>query len=210
MFGITIARAISRKNDTLLGKIIYIDPGHGGKDNGASYGGILEDEINLKISGYVIEQLIDYGGYVLTSRTNDYDLSSLYDKNKKRADLIGRVRQINISKADIFVSIHLNSYLSEVINGAQVFYQNKEKSKVLAENIQKHLNVMTNNSKKVKKGDYYILNKSVQPGVIVECGFLSNTKEREKLVDDEYQKKIAKKIVQGIIDYFAYIEIAKL
>lgn len=210
MFGITLAKAINSKNETLLGKIIYIDPGHGGKDNGASYGGVLEDEINLKISGYIIEQLIDYGAYVLTSRTNDYDLSNIYDKNKKRSDLINRVKQINNSRVDIFVSIHLNSYPSESINGAQVFYQDNDDSKVLAENIQNSLNVITNNSKKVKYGDYYILNKSIQTGVIVECGFLSNTIERDKLVQGEYQKKIAKKIVQGIIGYFAYVEIAKL
>ena len=202
-FSISTIKASGRKCEYLIGKVIYIDAGHGGKDNGASFSGVLEDEINLKIAGYVIENLIDIGAYVLTSRTGDYDLSNIYDKNKKRNDLINRVRHINDSKADLFISIHLNSYSSETISGAQVFHQRSEESKVLAQEIQKSLNVLTTGkNRNVKIGDYYLLNKTKSTGVIVECGFLSNSKERDLLVKGDYQRKIAKKITEGIIKYF--------
>ena len=111
VFSVVVVKSIGYK-ENLIGKTIYVDAGHGGLDNGASFDGVLEDEINLKISGYILERLVDLGAYVLTSRTSDYDLSSMYDKNKKRNDLINRVKQINQSRVDIFVSIHLNSFPS--------------------------------------------------------------------------------------------------
>ena len=191
-----------KSNEVLFDKVIYVDAGHGGKDNGASFDGVLEDEINLKISNYVVEILIDYGAYVLTSRTSDYDLSNMYDKNKKRKDLINRTRLINNSKADLFVSIHLNSFPSTSVMGSQVFYQNNERSKKLANSIQNQLNELMNSKKRViKKGDYYILNKTNTLGVLVECGFLSNALERANLIQEDYQRKIAYKIVRGMIEY---------
>lgn len=203
-FFVTVAKGKSNINDALFGKVIYVDAGHGGKDNGASFNGVLEDEINLKIAGYIIENLLDWGAYVLTSRTNDYDLSDNYDKNKKRHDLINRVNQINKANVDLFVSVHLNSYSSESVKGGQVFYQNNDKSKMLANIIQDNLNELSSSKdRKIKKGDYYILNESKQTGVLVECGFLSNDNERNLLTKDSYQKKVAKKISIGIIEYFA-------
>lgn len=193
-------------NKNLFSKIIYIDAGHGGKDNGASFNGVVEDEINLKIAGYIVENLIDLGVYVLTSRTSDYDLSNIYNKNKKRVDLLNRVKQINNSKPDLFLSIHLNSYSSGLIRGGQVFYQKNDNSKQLADSIQKKLNVLSiGKDRKIKEGDYYLLNKTNPIGVLIECGFLSNDEERSKLVSVDYQKKIAKKIVEGIVDYFSIL-----
>lgn len=190
-------------SNNLFGKIIYVDAGHGGKDNGASFHGVVEDEINLKIAGYIVENLIDLGVYVLTSRTSDYDLSSLYNKNKKRVDLLNRVKQINESNPDLFLSIHLNSYSSESISGAQVFHQKNDNSRSLADSIQQKLNVLSNGKKrKIKEGDYYLLNNSNPVGVLIECGFLSNEEERNKLVTSDYQRKIAKKVIEGIVNYF--------
>lgn len=202
MFSIIIVKATTYK-ESLIGQTIYVDAGHGGKDNGASFEGVLEDEINLKIAGYVIENLMDLGAYVLTSRTSDYDLSNIYDKNKKKNDLINRVRQINDSKVDIFVSIHLNSYSSSNVSGAQVFYQKTDSSKLLAQTLQENLNTLnTSKDRKIKFGDYYILNKSHITGVIVECGFLSNAADRTNLTKPSYQQKVAGKITKGIIQYF--------
>lgn len=201
-FFTTVAKGKSCAKHTLFSKVIYIDAGHGGKDNGASFDGVLEDEINLKIAGYIMRDLIDLGAYVLTSRTGDYDLSNIYDKNKKRIDLINRVKQINSAKVDLFVSVHLNSFSSSNIKGAQVFSQINEKSKNLANSIQDRLNILIDKDKKVKKGDYYILDKTNRIGVLVECGFLSNKDERNLLLKDSYQQKISKSIVLGIVDYF--------
>ena len=199
--GYTIIRSKSY-NKVLVNKIIYIDPGHGGKDNGASFYGVLEDEINLKISGFIIEMLMDNGGYVLTSRTSDYDLSSVYDKNKKRSDLLKRVNLINSSKADLFISVHLNSYSSSNVKGGQVFFQNSNSSENLAQFIQNNLNELSNDDKQIKRGNYYILNNTGVIGVLIECGFLSNGEERNNLLKESYQRKIASKIVKGIVEYF--------
>ena len=201
-FFVTVVKGRETEKEFLFGEVVYVDAGHGGKDNGASFSGVLEDEINLKISGYVIGLLIDLGAYVLTSRTGDYDLSNIYDKNKKRQDLINRVSQINEGKVDLFVSIHLNSFSSSSVSGAQVFSQTNDQSKSLACLMQERLNILMNRDKKVKTGDYYILNKTNRTGVLVECGFLSNEIERNLLLKSEYQQKIAKSVVLGIVDYF--------
>ena len=194
--------ALNKEQFSLVGKTILIDAGHGGKDNGASIDDVMEDNINMKISGYLFEFLIDSGAYVLMSRTGDYDLASLYQKNRKREDLNNRVKYINHSRPDIFISVHLNTYSSDAVSGAQVFYQENETSKKLAESIQNRLNVLCNKVRKTKRGDYFILNKSNYTGVLIECGFLSNPIERIRLNDDSYQKKIASKIKLAVIDYF--------
>lgn len=194
--------AHKKEESTLIGKTIFIDAGHGGKDDGASADGVLEDYINLKISGYLYEALIDSGAYVLVSRTSDYDLASMYQKNRKREDLKNRVKYINASKTDLFISIHLNAYKTDSVNGAQVFFQDNIKSNLLATHIQNQLNKITKKERKIKKGDYYILNNSTRVGVLVECGFLSNELERKKLNTEEYQRQIAKMIKKGIVDFF--------
>lgn len=204
-FAVIKIKAYKDKEDCLFGKIIYIDAGHGGKDNGANVDDVLEDEINLKISGYLLETLIDSGATVLMSRTNDYDLAFLYQKNRKKEDLNNRVKYINSSKPDLFVSIHLNTYPSLNVEGAQVFYQNNEQSKNLANFIQTELNKLTNKERKTKNGDYFLLNKTNFTGILIECGFLSNNGERLKLNQKQYQMKIAKKIKEGIVNYFYYL-----
>ena len=195
-------KAQKNKNSMLIDKIIYIDAGHGGKDNGACVDNVLEDSINLAISNYLLEELMNAGAYVLASRTNDYDLASMYQKNRKREDLNNRVKYINNSKPDIFISVHLNTYPSNSVSGGQAFYQNNDKSKALAETIQNNLNKINKKDKKSKKGDYFILNNSKPVGVLVECGFLSNNDEREKLTSEKYQRQIARIIKVGIVDYF--------
>ena len=191
-----------KEQNSLFGKIIYIDAGHGGKDNGANVDNVLEDNINLNISVFLAQSLIDLGANVMMSRTSDYDLASMYDKNRKRTDLLNRVKYINKYKPDVFVSIHLNTYTSSNIKGPQVFYQNSESSKSLSNIIQKNLNNMTNNMRISKFGDYFILNSSKYTGVLVECGFLSNDEERIQLSDASYQKKIAYNIKNSLVEYF--------
>ena len=194
--------AASKREKFIVGKTVYIDAGHGGKDNGACVDSVLEDEINLKISSFLLEKLVDLGAYVLTSRSDDYDLASMYQKNRKREDLNNRVKYINNSKPDVFISIHLNTYPSNDVNGAQVFYQSNENSKSLAQFVQDELNVVAKRERKIKMGDYFILNNTNYLGILIECGFLSNNEERKKLVNSNYQEKIANRIKNGIINYF--------
>lgn len=202
-FSFVIIKAkISYAEYSLINKIIFIDPGHGGKDNGAGVDGVIEDNINLNISKYLMEILINNGAQVFISRTGDYDLASLYQSNRKREDLSKRVKYINKIKPDIFLSIHLNTFSLSSVKGAQVFFQKNDKSKKLADCVQNRLNMLTKENKKTKIGDYFILNNSDSVGVLIECGFLSNQKEREKLNNEKYQKKIANKVVEGVVDYF--------
>lgn len=192
------------ENKVLDNKIIYIDAGHGGKDNGASVDGVLEDSINLSIGGFLLEELIDDGAYVLMSRTNDYDLASMYQTNRKREDLKKRVKYINDGKVDLFVSVHLNTYSSSNVNGGQVFYKKDDHSKILADMIQLEMNNLSGKNKNTKNGDFYILNNTIPTGVLIECGFLSNERERKLLNTSDYQRKVAKAIKKGIVNYFNY------
>lgn len=188
--------------EILNGYIIYVDAGHGGNDNGAYNNDVFEDSINLNISKLLVKDLLDKGAYVYTSRDGDYDLANVYDKNRKNKDLKRRVDLINHIKPNIFLSIHLNTFPNENVKGGQVFYQNNENSKLLANYLQDELNYLSKKSKKPKLGDYYLLNKTTVTGVIVECGFLTNSEDLSNLVKEEYQEKMVKTISKGIFNYF--------
>mgnify|MGYP002409965147 CR=1 FL=1 len=189
--------------------VVVIDAGHGGRDPGASGNrGVTEEEINLKIA-LKLRRLIDQGGgTAIMIREDD---SGLYTEGgnikgtRKNEDLRNRHALINSCGADIFISIHLNSFPQSQYYGAQTFYmKNDDKSKKLAENIQEELIKVLDrgNERKAKSIDtIYILKNNNMPGALVECGFLSNHEE-EKLLDDEhYQEKIAWSIFTGIIRY---------
>lgn len=186
----------------LLGQIIFIDPGHGGKDNGTSFDNILEDEINLKICKLMFETFINEGAICYISRNSDYDLSDMYSKNHKLDDLKKRVNYIDSLNSTLFISMHLNSYPSPLVNGIQVFYQkDNEKSKILANILQSKLNTLNNKDKPCKVGDYYLLNNTTTTGVLIEYGFLSNNEDRKKLLNDKYLQKIINKIKDSLYEY---------
>ena len=124
----------------LLGKVIYIDPGHGGKDPGAMYGKLKESDLNLQISLKLEEELEKQGAIVYLTRYGDYDLSSNNAELRKRSDLSRRANVINNSNADLYLSIHLNSDASSIWSGAQVFYvDTNEKNKYIAQLFQEEL-----------------------------------------------------------------------
>lgn len=195
-----IAVAGSNKMN-LDGYVIYVDAGHGGKDNGAFNNQILEDEINLKISKKIIKELVESGAVVYTSRDGDYDLARNYDKNRKAKDLKKRAELINMTNPQLFVSVHLNTFPDSSVEGGQVFHQNSEESKELASIIQERFNNLSNKNKKPKLGDYYLLNKTKSVGVIIECGFLTNQKDLSNLVKDSYQEEIAQIISKSIYEF---------
>lgn len=193
----------NNKHVSLFGVNIVIDPGHGGKDNGTCYDGVLEDEINLSIATKLMNICIEDGAISSLTRVDDYDLASQYAKNRKREDLKKRVEFINSSGADYFVSLHLNSYPSnKSVYGPMVYYKgNDDISKNMAINVMNSLNELTKTSKPIHPEDFYLFKHTNAPGILVECGFLSNYKERELLLDDKYQEKIAKTIYKGLDDY---------
>lgn len=190
-----------------LTHVIFIDPGHGGKDNGTHYNDIFEDELNLKLATIIYEDIINDGGICYLSRVNDYDLSSMYAKNHKIEDLNKRIKYISESKSSLFISLHLNYYSSDKVNGLQVFYQkNNKDSEMLANIMQNILNKENKKDKKSKIGDYYILNNCNTTGVLIEFGFLSSEYDRKRLLDEKYLKKLSKLIQKGINEYLSGID----
>lgn len=186
----------------LGGVVLLIDAGHGGKDNGAMVEGVMEQEINLAISLKLKTALETQGATVVLTRDGAYDLASDGATNRKREDMKKRVDMINEEPTDLFISVHLNSYPNVAVHGAHAFYQkDHEASKAFAQIIQKHFNALTNDEKESKVGDYYILNNSMRPGILVECGFLSNQEERNKLIDPRYQEQLADAMCQSVLEY---------
>lgn len=192
----------------LSGKIIIIDPGHGGPDGGAvSKAGVIEKEVTLAISIYLRDLLQQSGALVLMTRETDIELASEEAKRagrRKVEDLKNRVTMINDSDADLLISIHLNSIASPRWRGSQTFYHPQyAESEEIALFIQDELiRNLTNTNRKAKKNqDLFILRQSKVPGVIVEVGFLSNPGESALLETADYQKSVAMSIYQGILRY---------
>lgn len=184
----------------LLGKTIYLDAGHGGVDAGANYKDILEKDINLSIVKILASKLENMGATVYLTRYDDYDLSNIGVKYRKKSDLYNRAKIINESDAEIYISIHLNSTTSSVWSGAQVFYDDVcSENILLAQSIKEALKT----DREISEIKTMYFNRLVQKtGVLVEVGFLSNSKDRNNLINEEYQEKISDMIITGIINYF--------
>ena len=182
----------------LLGKIIVVDVGHGGKDPGTVFGDIYEKDINLKISLELEKELSKFGATVLLTREGDYDLSSANAIWRKKSDFDNRIKFINESRADLYLSIHLNYLQDAFYNGIQVFgtKEHLEFAKIVQNNLNKNLN--SNRDAKLIPRDTYMYNKLNPKGVLIESGFLSNVKERNLLITREYQKKVAKEIATSV------------
>lgn len=189
---------------SLLGKVIYIDPGHGGTDPGAIYKEIYESDINLSISKKLYDILLKQGAIVYMTRDGDYDLSVTNALNRKRSDLSRRANAINSSMCDLYISIHLNAEESSTWYGAQVFYDDiNPENKKIAEIIQQEFTKTLNTKREYKEIDDMYLHKRVErPGILAEVGFLTNPNERYLLMQDYYQQKIALTIYNGIEKYF--------
>ncbi len=187
----------------LSGKLIIVDAGHGGADPGTSSGTTYEKDINLKISKYLELELVKMGAEVILTRDNDYDLSSPNATYRKKSDFDNRIKLINESKGDMYVSIHLNYLNDSSYSGPQVFYNNDE-NKEIAMVFQETLNKVLNGNRQIKKipSKTYMYDKLTIPGVLIECGFLSNYTEKNKLESSSYQQKIAQAIADAIINYY--------
>ena len=188
---------------SLLGKCIYLDPGHGGRDSGAISKYFYEKDMNLILSKKLERELVSKGAYVFMTRDGDYDLSKS-TINKKRDDLYRRVLMINQSGCDLYVSMHLNASPSSRWSGIQIFYSNVlEENKVVADVI---TNTMKSNMKNVRdvrrENGYYMYSKLRVPGVLIEAGFVSNSNDNYKIRQEKYQDILVHNIVLGIENYF--------
>lgn len=188
---------------------IVLDPGHGGEDGGATANGIVEKDINLSISNMLYEIFKTSGYNVVTTRTTDTmtDTYGESQRERKVSDMKNRLEIYNQSENNIVLSIHQNMFTQEKYSGTQLFYSvNNPESALLAESIRKSVvtYLQPDNTRETKAAtkDIYLLHNATTPSVIVECGFISNAQEAEKLKSKEYQKKLAYSIFTGFINYY--------
>jgi N-acetylmuramoyl-L-alanine amidase len=194
----------------LTGKVIVVDPGHGGPDGGAvSRDGLVEKEVALRIALYLRDYLQEAGALVIMTREDDTDLASPDTsrlRRRKTEDLMRRVELVKEKNADVLISIHLNSIPTPRWSGAQTFYNPvREENRRLAVLIQSELKRQLGNTDRLakQKGDVYILKESPVPTALVEVGFLSHPGEAAMLATESYQKKVAAAIYSGMIRYSA-------
>lgn len=195
-------QVISAQSLPLQDTIIMVDPGHGGRDSGTYYGEIYEKDINLEISKTLAQELSKQGAIVYMTRKRDIDLSSIYDSAKKRGDLYRRLLMIKEKKSDLYISIHINWYDDITLKGAEVLYNEiNENNKKLARSIMTQFKNDLKSTRTIKTTDLYMYRNTTTPGVLVECGYLSNPTERKQLQDKKYQQLLSSSITKGIIDY---------
>ena len=192
-------------NNVKTKKIVIIDPGHGGIDVGTvGIDGSLEKNINLSISLDLYDYLMVSGINTVLTRDGDYEVYKAGEKRTK-SDLYNRMDFINSVPDSILISIHQNHFENEAEGGTQVWFSpNDEISPTLADKILRSVkkNIQPENKRenKVSDNSYYILYKAQKPSVMVECGFVSNKNENNKLQDKEYQKDMAYSILAGICE----------
>lgn len=193
----TYLRLINQTGSAVQGRIIIIDPGHGGKDPGASKASAVEKIIVLNTANKLKNKLEAAGAIVKMTRTGD-----------TYPTLTDRVAFAKNNYGEIFISIHVNSATSESAKGTETFYsvtnnENEKEDLALATNINNQ--IVKNAGMKdrgVKRADYVVIKGLTMPSVLVELGFVSNSEDRSKLVDDKYVDIFAQSIYNGVVQYY--------
>ena len=196
------------KNDSVT---VIVDAGHGLPDGGAvGAGGTVEQEINLKIAEKVREVLEAKGINVIMTRETPYSLSASKNasiREMKIEDMKKRMQIMKKSNADLFISIHMNSYKTSSAKGLRIFYaHNFEDIKPLAENIQSRMSDVTGAKMSVVKTadtKLFLMKNPPVASILVECGFLSNPEEEQNLCNDGYQSRLAWAISDAVEKYYA-------
>ncbi len=191
--------------------VVVLDAGHGGIDGGAEgiNSKVKESELNLKIC-FLLKELFENSNFkVVMTRSEDVGLYGDTSEGFKKRDLIKRVQIANASSANVFISVHLNTYKGKSRRGAQVFFKRGDlNSQSLADNIQTELNLLKESKRMYDAitGDYYLLNNVKCTSVIVECGFLSNPEEEKLLLSEDYRKQLANSIYKGSLRYLLNLQ----
>ena len=191
--------------------VVILDPGHGGVDGGAQGNGIVEKEVNLAIAKKVREFCVLFGFEVQMTRQEDI---SIHDEGKetiraqKNSDLKNRLAMMTADPTSVAVSIHLNKFPQSRVKGAQVFYAPKSQgSDLLAQTVQDSFRTLLQpeNTRQIKKADsslFLLYNNTVNPAVLVECGFISNPEEAALLKTEDYQDKVAFAICCSLLQFY--------
>lgn len=206
-WGSQAVTTLSQRNIPDRGPCIIVDAGHGGEDGGAtSCSGILESQFNLEIA-LKINDLLHFMGYdTKMVRTADTAVHTEGETiaARKRSDLNNRVRLVNRTEEAILLSIHQNTFPDGRYSGPQVFYANN--SEQLAKDFQSALNrnLSPNSARQAKPAKGVFLMEHIQtPGILIECGFLSNPEEEAKLRTPLYQQKLSCVIVSALMEYLS-------
>ena len=186
------------------GKIIVLDPGHGGSDPGAiGPTGLQEKQVTLPIAEYLKSILEAKGAKVILTRTTDVDV---YGPHASGVDeLQARVNVANGNQADAFISIHINSFSNPNVGGIATYYfDGSDQSKKLASSVQEQIAEHSgfNGDRGIQPGNLYVLRHSLMPSILVELGFISNPKEEGHLKESETQKDFANELAKGLELYF--------
>lgn len=174
-------------------------------DPGSIYKDEYEKTYNLDFAFTLKEELEDMGATVMMTRSGDYDLSSPDAYRRKKSDFDNRIKLIDNNKADLYISLHMNYINNTKYYGSQAFFSDVNKNNEhLASILQKNFNAYFKFDKEYKKigSDKYMYGKIKQPGVLIEYGFISSYKDREKLKNDKYRSELSKVIGASLVEYF--------
>lgn len=178
----------------LSGKTIVLDPGHGGKDIGATgQGGLLEKDITLQTAKNIEEMLEKEGAEVILTRDGDEFL-----KLSERVDIAEE------QAADLFISLHFDAYETSDVFGITTYYNKKENrsvAKIMQKQLFKHISDMRDRG--ISFGDYHVLRENTRPSVLLELGFISNKEDEQRIQSPEFQAQSSAAIVEGVIKYLS-------
>lgn len=170
---------------------VIIDPGHGGADKGALWGGVRESTLNLKVAKRLEKKLKARGVPVIMTRKSD-----VYVSLKKRIQIANRYQRA------VLVSIHFNATtVGRRINGIETYYYGV-RGKPLAYEIHKQLvGRMKIKDRKLRKRRYVVLTDTRCPAVLVECGYMSNPTQLKKAQSSTYQEAVAESLMRGLVEF---------
>ena len=190
----------------LKGKSIAIDAGHGGSDSGAiGPTGVMEKSVTLRIALEVEKMLKEEGATVYMTRTTDTEVSPKGARASDSEELQARCDIANRKKADIFVSIHMDSFTNREAKGTTGYYfsQGSRQGRELADKIRSNLvDQLGTQSRGTQTCNFYVVRHTDMPATLIEVAFISNPEEERLLNSKEGIKKAAMAIVDGIADYF--------
>lgn len=192
----------------LFGRVIVVDPGHGGVDSGThDHHGLMEKNLNLEIALRLRNHLRRVGAFIVLTRDGDHELSYMSNKSRSRhlRDLNSRVAVTERSQAELMLSIHVNSSSGSYMRGSIVFYQpDSEDSKRLATLIYQQMQTVApwHTDRPLAGRVYYILRNSPAVTALIEVGYLTNPEEKAMLCQEDYQEKIVAAITAAVVRYF--------
>ena len=198
-----VAQLVQTQRSPLQGKVIVIDPGHGGSDTGAiGPQNVMEKNVTLAIGKELRNLLTSGGASVIMTRISDNDVAHAGAAGAgDKEELAARVAIANKANADLFVSIHADAF-SALASGTTTYTYGKKDDNV-ASLVQANLVAQLKlYDRGVQQSDYYVLKNTQMPAILTEAAFISNHKEEKLLANRSFDKKVAVGIYNGIKQYF--------